>query len=114
MLRPLVRLIVLALVVGVGGLLGSSAHAAGPVPLAMLAPRLEGTVNLNTATVEQLQLLPGVGPSTAAKIVEYREQRPFKSIQQVMRIKGIGHKKYDAMKEHLAIEGETTLRMATP
>ncbi len=74
--------------------------------------KLEGTLNLNTATVEQLDLLPGVGPSTADKIVEYRQAHPFKSIRQLMRIKGIGKKTFERLRPYLAVEGETSLHEA--
>jgi len=70
---------------------------------------VEGTLNLNLATAAQLELLPGVGPATAAKIIAYRERRPFRTIRQLMRIKGIGAKRFEAMRPYLTIEGETTL-----
>lgn len=73
-------------------------------------PRLEGRINLNTASEKELELLPGVGPSTARKIVAYRAKHPFKDTLHVMRIKGIGRKTYNEMKPFLALEGETTLR----
>ena len=75
--------------------------------------KLEGTLNLNTATVQQLDLLPGVGPSTAQKIVDYRDAHPFRSIRQLMRIKGIGKKTFDRLRPYLAVEGETSLHEAT-
>lgn len=105
----LVRLTLLATVTGLSGLCVPSASAA-PIPLAMVAPALEGQLNLNTATGEQLQLLPGVGPATAAKIIAYRERRPFRSVIHLLRIKGIGRKRFEAMRPYLVVEGETTLR----
>jgi competence protein ComEA len=110
----LLRLILLATLMGLGAFAGRPAHAALPMPTAMLAPVLEGSLNLNTATSEQLQLLPGVGPATAEKIIAYRERYPFRSIVQLKRIKGIGQKRFDAMRPYLAVEGETTLRVASP
>lgn len=111
----LVRLTLVAAIAGLGPLVGRPAHAApGDASALMLAPVLEGRINLNTATSEELQLLPGVGPATADKIIAYRQRYPFKSIAQMKRIKGIGPKRYEAMRPYLAVEGETTLRVASP
>ena len=77
-------------------------------------PRLEGKINLNTASEKELELLPGVGPSTARKIVAYRAKHPFKDTLHVMRIKGIGRKTYNEMKPYLSLEGKTTLRKTKP
>jgi len=111
----LLRLTLLATITGLGAFTGQAAHAASTSVVAvMLAPVLEGQVNLNTATSEELELLPGVGPATAAKIIAYRERYPFRSIVQLKRIKGIGPKRFEAMRPHLAVEGETTLRVASP
>jgi competence ComEA-like helix-hairpin-helix protein len=78
------------------------------------APVLEGTLNLNTATAEQLDLLPGVGPSTAEKIVTYREAHAFRSTKQLLRIKGIGRKTYDRIRPFVVVTGDTTLRVLYP
>ena len=51
-------------------------------------------INLNTATQAQLETLPGVGPSTAKKIMDYRARRPFTRTSQLRHIKGIGAKTY--------------------
>jgi competence protein ComEA len=111
----LLRLALLATITGMGAFAGRPAHAAAPtVAAVMLAPSLVGLVNLNTATSEELQLLPGVGPATAEKIIAYRERYPFRSTLHLLRIKGIGKKRFDAMRPYLAIEGETTLRVASP
>lgn len=107
----LVRLSVLIAITGLMGLCVPSVRAA-TVPLVMVAPALEGQVNLNTATPAQLQLLPGVGPATATKIINYRQRRPFRSPLHLLRIKGIGRKRFEAMRPYLAVEGETTLRLA--
>jgi competence protein ComEA len=61
-------------------------------------------VNLNTATLEQLQTLPGVGPAIAKSIVEYRTKvGKFSKIEDILNVKGIGEKKYQRMKDRLTI-----------
>ncbi len=70
----------------------------------------DGKVNINTASAQQLQMLPGVGPSLADRIVEYRKANgDFKSIEQLALVRGIGEKKCEALKPYLGLSGETTL-----
>ena len=83
--------------------------------LLLLAPRpawagkaVDGVVNLNTAPVEVLGLLPGVGPAKAAEIVAYRKKRPFRTVDELVRIKGIGRKMVRRLRVHLAVAGPTT------
>jgi competence protein ComEA len=53
------------------------------------------TINLNTATVDQLATLPGIGPKTAERIIEYRTKSGgFKKIEELMNVKGIGEKSF--------------------
>ena len=60
-------------------------------------------VNLNSATIEELENLPGVGQTTAQKIIEYRQQHRFDKIEDVMNVKGIGKAKFQKMKNYLEI-----------
>lgn len=61
-------------------------------------------VNLNTASAEELDQLPGVGPSTANAIVEYRTQEgAFTSIEDVKKVKGIGEAKFQKMSSRICI-----------
>jgi competence ComEA-like helix-hairpin-helix protein len=90
------------------------ASAAQTILVACAAPQLEGTLNLNTASVDELDLLPGVGPATADKIVRYREKHPFRSVRQLMRVDGIGPKSFDRLKPYLTVEGESTLHVVSP
>ena len=61
-------------------------------------------VNINTATAEELDLLPGVGPSTAKKIIDYRNQiGGFSSVDQLNEVSGIGPKKYDGLKDMVTL-----------
>ena len=58
-----------------------------------------GPLNLNTATVAQLEALPGIGKSTAERILEYREKSGgFKKIEDLMNVRGIGEKNFLKLK----------------
>ncbi len=61
-------------------------------------------INLNTASAEQLQTLPGIGPSTAKMIVDYRAKiGKFSRIEEIINIKGIGEKKFQKIKDRLTL-----------
>jgi len=63
-----------------------------------------GKVNLNTATVSQLEELPGIGPALAARIVDHRQKNgAFKSVQDVMAVKGIGEKNFAKIQSYLSV-----------
>ncbi|MCX6159624.1 MAG: helix-hairpin-helix domain-containing protein [Ignavibacteriota bacterium] len=65
----------------------------------------EKSININTATKEQLILLPGIGDSTADKILMYRKEHgAFKNIEDIMKIKGIGTKKFEKMKPYITTD----------
>ena len=78
-------------------LVSGTAMAAGkPAPTAK--------VNLNTASVEQLTALPGVGPKLAARIVEYRQKSgTFRSTQELMNVKGVGEKNFAKIEAWLSV-----------
>ena len=62
-------------------------------------------VNINTASTEELDTLPGIGPSIASKIVEYREQNgKFNSIEEIKEVSGIGDAKYENIKDLISIK----------
>lgn len=64
-----------------------------------------GRVNINTATVSELDALPGIGPTTAQAIVDYRIQHgPFQIIQDIQHVPGIGSATYDRIKDYITIE----------
>lgn len=61
-------------------------------------------VNINTASKEELDTLPGVGPATADKIIEYRETNgQFNSIEDIKNVRGIGEAKFSKMQSRIQI-----------
>jgi competence protein ComEA len=71
----------------------------GPKPLPAA-----GSVSLNSADSKQLQTLPGVGPATAERIVEYRKEHGrFTAIEELLAVKGIGPKKLEKMRPYLKL-----------
>ena len=62
-------------------------------------------ININTATVEQLVQLQRVGPSYAAKIIEYRKANgPFEKPEDIMKVSGIGPKTFEMNKDRISVE----------
>lgn len=90
----------------VGVLLGAAmaiactAHAGGKA--------VDGVVNLNTAAPELLAALPGIGPSKAVGIIAYRTRHPFRTVDELVRVKGIGRNMVRSMRAHLAVAGPST------
>ena len=61
-------------------------------------------VNLNTASAADFEGLPGIGAKTAARIVEYRQKNgPFKKVEELMNIRGVGEKNFLKLKPQLTI-----------
>ena len=70
-------------------------------------PPVTAVVNLNTASAAQLEALPGIGAKTAARIVEYRQKNgPFKKIEELMNVKGIGEKSFLKLRPQITITGK--------
>ena len=83
---------------------GTSSGPKAASPSNKLHAPSEGKVNINTADATELQRLPGVGPSTAEAILEYRSQiRRFNSVDQLDDVKGIGPKKLEKMRPFVAL-----------
>ena len=63
-----------------------------------------GLVNINTATQNELEALSGVGPSTALKIIQYRnENGKFKTIEDIKNVPGIGDAKFETIKNEICV-----------
>lgn len=71
-------------------------------------------VNINTANSEQLQQVPGIGPATAQKILQMRKSYgSFKSVDDLLAIRGLGQKRLDKMRKYLTVGKASTVKSNT-
>jgi len=97
------RAAVLALVTALGVLF------AAPPTLMAGEGGLSGVVNINTATAEELQLLPGIGEARAKAVIELRKRNGgFKSVDELAQVKGIGETALERLRPYVRIQGKTT------
>lgn len=83
--------------------------AAAPASAADGGAPLQGVVNVNTASVEELQLLPGVGETRARAIIDERKARGgFKSLSDLLEVRGIGEASLARLRPHVVLTGKTT------
>ena len=105
MFRTLVTTIALVSLAGVA----HPAQAAQAQPAASTRPAakpaaLGVTLNINTASVAELDALPGIGAKTAALIIEYRQKNgPFKKIEELMNVRGVGEKNFLKLRTQITV-----------
>lgn len=63
----------------------------------------ENSININTASKEELVKLPGVGEEIAGNIIRYRDKKNFKKPEDLIRVQGIGKKKFDMLKMYIFV-----------
>ena len=86
----------------------SSALAQTPAPAAPAATAAKPLLNLNAATLDQLETLPGIGRKTAERIIEFRTKSGgFKRIEELMNVKGIGEKSFRKLKPLVVVPAKT-------
>ena len=78
---------------------------AAPVPaLGAAGDEKAPRVNLNTATIDDLTTLPGIGPSYAKRIVDFREKNgPFKRVEDLLNVQGIGEKTLEKIRDRITL-----------
>jgi len=66
--------------------------------------KISGLVNINTADIDDFSAIPGIGPATAQKIIDYRKGNGnFCKVEDIKKVSGIGEKKFEAMKDFLML-----------
>ena len=89
-----------------------AATAAFAVAAASTPSTPQGVVNVNSATAEQLQLLPRIGPALAQRIVDFRDSNgPFHSTDELIAVRGIGERSLAQLAPFVSIDGNTTLEV---
>jgi len=68
------------------------------------SPPVNGKININTATLSELDTLPGIGQTYAQRIIDYRNSNgPFKNIEEVKNVRGIGDKTFEKFKDKISV-----------
>ena len=94
----------LVLVLGLVATAVSAQEAARSAKASTASASAGAPINLNTATVAQLETLPGIGKSTAERILEYRQKNGgFKKVEDLMNVRGIGEKSFLKMKALITV-----------
>jgi competence protein ComEA len=95
----------IVLVLGLVSVAAAAQEAARPAAKASASSASSGSpINLNTATQAQLETLPGIGKSTAERILEYRQKNGgFKKVEDLMNVRGIGEKSFLKMKPLITV-----------
>ncbi|MBN1560064.1 ComEA family DNA-binding protein [candidate division KSB1 bacterium] len=66
---------------------------------------LTRTININVASLDELQILPRIGPATAQKIIAFREKNgPFSTIEDIQKVSSIGPKTFEKIKDHITVD----------
>jgi competence protein ComEA len=90
----------------------ASVHAESPshtTAQMVAAPKVAGVVNLNEASADELERLPGIGPQKARSIVEHRHAHRFLKVDEITKVKGIGRKTLGKLRPYITLVGPTTL-----
>jgi competence protein ComEA len=99
-------------------LVSSAGVHAAPVPPGSATlgkakrPAGTGVLNLNSATLDQLDALPGISPKVAAAVVAERSTRPFNRPEDVLRVRGVSQRRFGRLRSHLTVTGATTFTPA--
>lgn len=89
---------------------GTSSSSSSSSPFIVIGTSTPSTsntdlININTASASKLNVLPGIGPTTAQKIIDYRQQHgPFGNIQEIMNVSGIGPATFDQIKKLITVQ----------
>ena len=76
----------------------------------MPASAADGVVNINSAGLDELMLLPRVGETVGQRIIDFRQENgEFKSTEDLLLVKGIGDRTFERIAPHVSVSGETTL-----
>jgi len=110
--KKLGTMAVMAAALALGGAARAEAHKL--TGGRQVARPVTGTININTATAKELDMLPGVGRHTAALILAYREKQSFNAPEEITKVKGVGRATYKKIKPYLSVSGPTTLAYAGP
>ena len=86
--------------------------SASSVMAAKANTKIKTKVNINSASSQELQTLPNIGPKTAQAIIKYRKKHAFKSVDELLEVKGIGEKTLKKLRPYVTV-GKTSTKAKT-